>query len=485
MIQLATVLPTVSVGPVPPELRVAGSGVSGFALALSSLLVPVAGVAGRPGRAAAPEAALPALQAAAEPGKELPEIGVEVPREEGAPQSDSETANDAPAEQDPAFAWFALPAPPVINPPVAIALGTVQAERVATPEISAPLPRTTKSAIPHAVPVPAGDPSLPVEAEIATPQRPVPVPVPVLAQSAVAAVPQTERDSLDIPHAASPVDPETPATSALVPVPTSARAPGSAPAPAPAQPQPVAASQPSPATAWAPAIIAAAAVEAAVPPERGAARSADAAVAAAPAALRSPAPPAPEIAHTPALAGAAPAAPPIVLAPLRRSAPLELDQPAVIAVAAPGAAAPQQVAAAPETQQGALDMRRQEWIGQMVERIETLRDAAPIRETRIALLPDALGKVDVSVRHDGERVHVHFTAETQAARQILSDAHPRLTELAESRGVRLGQTSMDSGQAGANPHSGPRHDGARPQTPSAPPPARAETELTATEARVA
>jgi flagellar hook-length control protein FliK len=124
-------------------------------------------------------------------------------------------------------------------------------------------------------------------------------------------------------------------------------------------------------------------------------------------------------------------------------------------------------------------------MGQMVERIETLRDAAPIRETRIALVPDALGKVDIAVRQDGERVHVHFTAETQAARQILSDAQPRLTELAESRGIRLGQTSVDIGQGGANPQSGQRHDAQRPQVPSAPPRARAATEFPPTEDRVA
>ncbi|MHA6718415.1 flagellar hook-length control protein FliK [Sphingomonas sp. RS6] len=107
-----------------------------------------------------------------------------------------------------------------------------------------------------------------------------------------------------------------------------------------------------------------------------------------------------------------------------------------IAVAAPAAA-----------QQGALDTRRHDWTGAMVEQIEALRDAGPAGETRLQLAPDGLGKVDVAIRSDGDRVHVHFTTETGAARQLLADAQPRLAELAESRGLRLGETSVASGDA--------------------------------------
>lgn len=162
---------------------------------------------------------------------------------------------------------------------------------------------------------------------------------------------------------------------------------------------------------------------------------------------------------------------PMAFAPLRRAVG-EFDQPVVTSLAAPSAATLQQVSAAPDAQQGALDMRRQEWMGKMVETIEAMRDAAPIRETRISLVPDALGKVDISVRQDGDRIHVHFAAETQAARQILTDAQPRLTDLAEARGIRLGQTSVDSQGTGAQ--SGQRqNDAQRPQNPSAPASARA------------
>ncbi|HEX8300364.1 flagellar hook-length control protein FliK [Sphingomonas sp.] len=172
---------------------------------------------------------------------------------------------------------------------------------------------------------------------------------------------------------------------------------------------------------------------------------------------------------------------PTAFSPLRR----ELREPNQLLVNAAAAASPtplQQVAATPDAQQGALDMRRQEWMGQMVERIEALRDAAPIRETRISLMPDALGKVEVSVRHDGDRIHVHFATETQAARQILMDAQPRLNELAEARGIRLGHTNVDS----QGTQSGQRqNDAPRQQAPAAPARARTEEDRSTTDERVA
>jgi len=65
------------------------------------------------------------------------------------------------------------------------------------------------------------------------------------------------------------------------------------------------------------------------------------------------------------------------------------------------------------------------------------------------LLPDALGALDVRIRVEGERVHVTFTTDSPDARAIIADAAPKLAEMAEARGVRLGQTQVDLG-AGAN-----------------------------------
>jgi flagellar hook-length control protein FliK len=100
-------------------------------------------------------------------------------------------------------------------------------------------------------------------------------------------------------------------------------------------------------------------------------------------------------------------------------------------------------------------------------------------------MPESLGKVEVSVRQEGERVHVHFATETPAARQILTDAQPRLAELAEQRGIRLGQTSVDT-QSGTSTQSGQRQNEApRQQNPSAPARARAEDPTTQDDDRVA
>lgn len=100
------------------------------------------------------------------------------------------------------------------------------------------------------------------------------------------------------------------------------------------------------------------------------------------------------------------------------------------------------------TEKALLDLSRDDWAGKMVDRITTLRDAVEAADTRIRLAPENLGNVDVSIRREGDRVHVHFTAENPAARQLLAEAAPRLAELADARGVKLGQTSVDGGTGG-------------------------------------
>lgn len=95
-----------------------------------------------------------------------------------------------------------------------------------------------------------------------------------------------------------------------------------------------------------------------------------------------------------------------------------------------------------------LDMSRDDWAGKMIDRIAVLRDTAEAADTRIRLAPDNLGNVEVSIRREGDRIHVHFAAENPAARQLLAEAAPRLAELADARGVKLGQTSVDAGTGG-------------------------------------
>ncbi|WP_436810624.1 flagellar hook-length control protein FliK [Sphingomonas sp. DT-204] len=129
---------------------------------------------------------------------------------------------------------------------------------------------------------------------------------------------------------------------------------------------------------------------------------------------------------------------------------------------APAQQAPTAIHATAQAHGAPLDTRRDDWMGQMIERIEMIRDEGGAREARIRLAPDALGKVDVAIRHDGDGVHVQLTADTPAARTLLADAAPRLAEMAESRGLKLGGTGVDSGNPQAQP------DGRDPRQPAAP-----------------
>ena len=106
------------------------------------------------------------------------------------------------------------------------------------------------------------------------------------------------------------------------------------------------------------------------------------------------------------------------------------------------------VTAMSATDQAPLDLTRDDWTGQMIDRIAALRDSAEAADTRIKLAPENLGALEVSIRRDGDRIHVHFTAENAAARQLIAEAAPRLAELADARGVKLGQTSVESGDGG-------------------------------------
>ncbi len=133
-----------------------------------------------------------------------------------------------------------------------------------------------------------------------------------------------------------------------------------------------------------------------------------------------------------------------------------------------------------DAQGTALDLTRDSGLQRMIDRIETLRDAVGdatgdgagdgtgASDTRIRLVPDALGSVDIAVRREGDRVHVRFTAEQEATRALIAEAQPRLTELAAARGVRIGETSVGTG--GGQTAGG---DNAAPQPRPAPRLARA------------
>ena len=99
-----------------------------------------------------------------------------------------------------------------------------------------------------------------------------------------------------------------------------------------------------------------------------------------------------------------------------------------------------------------IDVRHERWPTAMIERIEIIRtavaEAADAADTRIRLIPDALGAIDVDVRRDGDTLHVRFTADQPQTRALLHDAQPRLAEAAEQRGLKLGQTSIGADAGG-------------------------------------
>jgi hypothetical protein len=127
------------------------------------------------------------------------------------------------------------------------------------------------------------------------------------------------------------------------------------------------------------------------------------------------------------------------------------------------------VAAAGYVQQAPLDTRQDNFPDQMIDRIERLRDDANANDTRIRLIPDALGQIDVTMRRDGDAVHVHFAAEQSATRALLENARPQLADIAASRGLNLGQTSVgaDGGHQQRHPAPTPTWQPQHAATPAA------------------
>ena len=133
-----------------------------------------------------------------------------------------------------------------------------------------------------------------------------------------------------------------------------------------------------------------------------------------------------------------------------------------------------------------LDTADRRWPHAMAEQIDRLRDAANETSTRIRLLPDALGPVDVAVRRDGDAVHVHFTAAQPETRQLLVDAQPRLAEAADARGLKFGRTDVSSGGDLTGERQQQQRAAPQPQTPSRPAPARVRAAVAdATDTRIA
>ena len=118
-------------------------------------------------------------------------------------------------------------------------------------------------------------------------------------------------------------------------------------------------------------------------------------------------------------------------------------------VQAPDAAVLRPVAPTAPAAQPALDTRQPQWMEGMIDRIQTLRESSGTTgngETRIRLSPDALGDVEVAIRTgDDGKLHVHFNSDNADAGRLLAEAQPRLVQMAEARGLKLGGMQVDVG----------------------------------------
>lgn len=151
------------------------------------------------------------------------------------------------------------------------------------------------------------------------------------------------------------------------------------------------------------------------------------------------------------------------------------------------AAGPLGIAPPTAGERATLDLADRHWPAAMVDHIERLRDEADAGSTRIRVVPDALGGIDVSFnrRSDGA-MQVTLTADQPATRVLLADAQPELARLAEARGIRLADTAppgatggFAGGFAGGQAGDGQQR---RPQpaaSPPASPPASALAPATA------
>jgi Meckel syndrome type 1 protein len=131
------------------------------------------------------------------------------------------------------------------------------------------------------------------------------------------------------------------------------------------------------------------------------------------------------------------------------------------------------VTATGQAQQQTLDMRQPHWPAAMIQHIEKLRDMADANDMRIRVVPDALGAIDVALRREGDTVQVQLTAEQPETRAMLADAQPRLTEMAEARGLKLhhAQSGGTTAQGDRQPSQQQQQQRAAP-VPVAPPSAR-------------
>ena len=130
------------------------------------------------------------------------------------------------------------------------------------------------------------------------------------------------------------------------------------------------------------------------------------------------------------------AAHPVVLATQAPSAP-----------PVPNAVIPPSVAPLAAWANAILDTQNPGWRASLISRVDSLLRSGDAGLT-LSLRPERLGQLQVRVSMVGDRPQVHIQAETQAAARMLAEAEPRLNQLVEQSGQRLG--SFTTGFGGAD-----------------------------------
>jgi flagellar hook-length control protein FliK len=102
-----------------------------------------------------------------------------------------------------------------------------------------------------------------------------------------------------------------------------------------------------------------------------------------------------------------------------------------------------------------------QWLDRLARDIA--RAGASDEPLRFRLHPQTLGHLQVELTQSERGATVRLTVETEAARNILVDAQPRLAAEARAQGVRLAGTEVDLGSAGQHSGDARRNAEERPQ----------------------
>ncbi|SMF72628.1 flagellar hook-length control protein FliK [Allosphingosinicella indica] len=137
---------------------------------------------------------------------------------------------------------------------------------------------------------------------------------------------------------------------------------------------------------------------------------------------------------------AAPVAQPLPESLQMMVAPVQQPQAIDVRAAAP-ASQPQPLEQLVEQQ---LDLAHEsEWLDRLTRDIAGA--GAKDGTMRFRLAPEHLGNLHVELKQQAAGAAIRLTAETEAARAILADAHPRLIAEARAQGVRIAEAHVDLG----------------------------------------